>query len=268
MVRVSQEELDGRPSLNGPRRRLLGAALGYYQKLIEQRGDNPAARADLETTRLKVQKILSDLAVLEGARPLYLLTDPDVLEDLRPTAEQRDGIAALSRRLDEQRFASFREVSRLNSEDRRQHFLEQARANEAEVEAVLTPKQLHRLRQIALQMEGPWAFQDPQVQKDLNLTPGQKDKIRAMDSLAPPGGPMGPGGPGQPRGPSFGHGPGPRKHYDQEFPSPVEKILEDLDPDQILRWKELTGEPFKGRRPPFFPPPHSHGPEDRQPDKP
>ena len=59
--------------------------------------------------------------------------------------------------------------------------LEQARANEAEVDAILTPSQRVRLRQIALQSEGPAAFREPEVVEALGLTPGQRERIRAIE---------------------------------------------------------------------------------------
>ena len=59
--------------------------------------------------------------------------------------------------------------------------LEQARANEAEVDAILTPPQRVRLRQIALQSEGPAAFREPEVVEALGLTPGQRERIRAIE---------------------------------------------------------------------------------------
>ena len=76
--------------------------------------------------------------------------------------------------------------------------LEQARANEAEVDAILTPPQRVRLRQIALQSEGPAAFREPEVVEALGLTPGSASRsarsrrrlffgqIREMQSGKPP----------------------------------------------------------------------------------
>ena len=60
--------------------------------------------------------------------------------------------------------------------------LEQARANEAEIDAILTPPQRLRLRQIALQSEGPAAFREPEVVEALDLTPAQRERIRAIES--------------------------------------------------------------------------------------
>ncbi len=66
LVRMSEEELADKPFLEGPRQRLLEAALLYYQKFIDQRHDDPAAQAELIATQERVQKILSDLAVLRS----------------------------------------------------------------------------------------------------------------------------------------------------------------------------------------------------------
>ncbi len=71
-----------------------------------------------------------------------------------------------------------------------------------EVNAILTAAQQARLRQIALQSDGPGAFRDPEVVAQLRLTPEQRDGIRAIEEEAffawmrtmGPGGPP-PGGP-------------------------------------------------------------------------
>ena len=59
--------------------------------------------------------------------------------------------------------------------------LEQARANQAEIETILTSAQQHRLRQIALQSEGAGAFREPEVVDALRLTPEQRERIRVIE---------------------------------------------------------------------------------------
>src|SRR5207248_10120029 len=103
MIQIAQEELADKPHLEGPRKRLLAAALAYYEEFIEQRRDDPGARDDLRATRADVKKLLADLAGLQGDRQLFLLKDPAVLDDLRLSAEQRQQIGELSERLDRQR---------------------------------------------------------------------------------------------------------------------------------------------------------------------
>jgi eukaryotic-like serine/threonine-protein kinase len=298
IVRVYQEELADIPVLAGLRRRLLEEALVFYQKLIEQRRDDPAAQQELTAARERVQKILADLAVLQGDGQLCFLREPSVLDDLGLSGAERERVTELVRRLDERRVESFRGFRQLTAEERRQRFLEAARTNREAVAAVLTQQQLDRLRQIALQAQGPFAFGDADVVAALKLTGPQKEKIRAIEAelwfAGPdrgfgghgPGGPDGrPGGPGEPpggRGPGGFGGPGGRppggfgsqrpdrgpggpgglgRDREQFWRAATEKILALLTGEQTQRWKELTGEPFKGPLRPCPPP----GPFDRPP---
>src|SRR5262249_50784662 len=163
LIELAEEELADKPHLEGARRRLLMAALAYYGELIEQRRDDPGARKDLDATRARVEKILADLAVLQGAGQLFLLDASAVLDDLRLSAEQRQRVGDFSKRLAEQRHQSFHAFHRMSPAERQRRFVELARANEAAVSAILTPGQLRRLEQIALQLRGPLAFREPTV---------------------------------------------------------------------------------------------------------
>jgi serine/threonine protein kinase len=271
IVKVCQTELVNRRDLDGLRRQLLEYALVYYQKLIEQRRDDPTAQKELADTRDSVQKILADLAVLQGALQgegqFHLLDSPDVLDDLHATGTQRDQIDALLHQQKQQRRDSFNEFHRLSREESDRRFLDLTRASAAAFEKVLTPDQLRRLRQIDLQLQGPRAFEDPQVTTALKLTAAQKEKIRAIQAETFP---CGPGGPPGHRSPGDGQGPGERGE------SAVTKIKKLLTDEQAQCWQELTGKPFQGSAPPPFGPPPDHpfghgpdhrhaGPEERQP---
>jgi hypothetical protein len=212
-------------------------ALVYYQEFIEQRRDDPDARAELAASRDRVKTILADLAVLQGAGHLYLLGNPAVQEDLRPSDEQRVQIVELSRRLGEQWMESFREFHRLTAEERRRRFLELARANDAAVTAILTPVQLRRLRQIALQSKGTAAFRDPDVVANLKLTADQKERVRAIEAETIFGKPERPRSPGPVD---------PWKAHEQTQKAACERIQMALTEEQRKRWREMTGEPFGG----------------------
>jgi hypothetical protein len=295
MVRVYQEELADMPQFAGLRRRLLEEALVFYQKLIDQRGDDPTAQKELTDTRERIQKILGDLALLQGdGQLLLLLGESSVLDDLGLTGKEREQVADLVRRLRERWFESFRGFKQLTVEERRQRFVEVARANGEAAAAVLTPKQLGRLKQIALQTLGPFAFGDADVVATLKLTGPQKERIRAIEAEVGWGGPdRGPGGPGLggpdgwPGGPGPGEPPGfrgpggfggPGQGPRRDRPSPrnpdrgpgspgmdheqmrrtaTEKILGLLTAEQVQSWRDLTGEPFKGTVRPC-PPPLGH----------
>ncbi len=98
LIRLAEEELADKPHLESLRKRLLEAALVYYQEFIEQRHEDHDAQEKLAATRDRVQKIVADLTALQGAGQLFLLEHPVVLEDLAQSVEQRERIIALSSR--------------------------------------------------------------------------------------------------------------------------------------------------------------------------
>jgi hypothetical protein len=275
--------LANKPFLDGVRKRLLESTLAYYQEFIELRRDDPAAQAELNDTKTRVETILADLAVLQGAGQLFLLDNPAVRDDLGLDNEQRRKLAELSNRMALQRKEKFKDFHKLSAEERGRPFVELARANEEGVREVLTPKQMQRLRQINLQLHGLLALNDPEVATALELTAEQKDQLRLLEAeqfFCGPGdrpggfgrggpgggGPKafgGPGGPGERGGRGRGgpgggfggpgreglgsHGPdGLGKPPDQNGRFDAEKILRVLTDKQVQQWKEMTGAPFKG----------------------
>jgi hypothetical protein len=233
MIEVSEQELVDNPFMVGLRKRLLESALVYYQELVAQRRDDPAAQKELDATRQRVQQVLDDLAVLQRSSRVDILKNPDVRKDLDLTPEQRDKLDDLLRRIDDQAREKFSDFGRLTAEERRQRFLDVARAKDNGVMAVLTMQQFVRFRQLALQAQGLAAFHDPDVITALKLTAEQRERLRAIEWEAGPG----PGGPGKPPA--------------QDSRLPEEKFQAVLTEEQARRWRELTGEPFKGSlRPP------------------
>ena len=111
------------------------------------------------------------------------------------------------------------------------------RANEAEVDAILTPSQRVRLRQIALQSEGPAAFREPEVVEALGLTPGQRERIRAIEEELR-------------RSARCARCRSGKTPEDAGKPA-MERILAVLTADQARRWKEMAGEPIVGPLSPF-----------------
>jgi eukaryotic-like serine/threonine-protein kinase len=237
LIRVSEEELAHRPGMEGLRKRLLASALAYYQEFIEQRTSDPAAQAELRDTTRRVETILADLAVLRAAGELYLLAQPAAHDDLRLDEGQRAKVADLSDRAGRRWTLAFGDRAHPRpAVERVRLALEQARANEAEVDAILTPSQRVRLRQIALQSEGPAAFREPEVVEALALTPGQRERIRAIEEELLFG---------QMREMQSGKAP------DNAVKPAVERILAVLAADQAERWKEMAGEPILGPLSPF-----------------
>jgi hypothetical protein len=230
MFRISQEELAGRPGLEGPRKRMLRAVLAYYQELLEQRRE-AGDRADLLETKGRVEKILADLAVLRAASQLYLLCQPGVLDDLRLSDGQRPNVKEFCARVGKEWMESLGEVGRVSPAERGRRAVERARAYEAEVSRLLTPAQQVRLRQIGLQAEGPGAFREPEVVAELKLTAEQREQVRTIEEEA-----------------LFGWMRGPRPGDSGTAPeardrTANERILAVLTDEQVRRWKAMTGEP-------------------------
>ncbi len=232
LIRASEEELAHRPGMEGLRKRLLGSALAYYREFIDERRSDPDAQAELRDTTRRVETILADLAVLRAAGQLYLLIQPTALDDLRLDEGQRTRVAELSARAAARWTDAFGDPARLPPRSERIRIgLEQARANEAEVDAILTPPQRVRLRQIALQSEGPAAFREPEVVEALGLTPGQRERIRAIEDEALFG---------QIREMQSG------KPLEDAGKPAMERILAVLTAEQVRRWNELAGDPIRG----------------------
>ena len=232
LIRVSEEELAHRPGMEGLRKRLLASALAYYREFIEQRRSDPDAQAELRDTTRRVETILADLAVLRAAGELYLLAQPSALDDLRLDEGQRAKVADLSDRAGRRWMESFGDPAHRHPPVERVRLaLEQARANEAEVDAILTPLQRVRLRQIALQAEGPAAFREPEVVEALGLTPGQRERIRTIEEEILFS---------QMREMQLGQD----RRGDRQAGDGT--IVAVLTADQARRWKEMAGEPIRG----------------------
>ncbi len=258
MIQLAERELGDHPNLRGLRKQILEDALVYYQKFTERSRDDPRMQKDLSATRERVQKILADLAVLQGAWRFSLLREPAVLDDLGLSEEQRQDLKELSDGLDKK----FKDLHhRLAPEEQKPRFLALARANEAAFNDILSPEQGRRLWQIALQRQGPSAFREAEIVTELNLTASQRERIRVIEAgVFPPGGPGG---------------------FPMKREEAMKKAMQQitgteggvLTPEQRTRWQAMTGKPFKAAfafpwaGPPGPPrPPGPHGPQ-RQGDK-
>jgi hypothetical protein len=236
LFRVSEDELAYSPGL---RRRLLTLVLSYYQEFIERRRGDPDAQEGLRETSKRVEKILADVAVLRAAGQLNLLSQPPVLDDLGLDEGQRTKVGALAARVAKQWKESFRDIGRVSAAERERRSLEQARANEIELNTVLTPEQLRRLHQIGLQADVAGAFREHEMAAALALTDEQRDRIRTIEEeeflgllrwfrpdLLPA---------------DADKGPAPMPKLPKN-----ERLLGLLTEEQARKWREMTGAPFKG----------------------
>jgi serine/threonine protein kinase len=259
LFRVSEEELAYNPGAEALRRRLLTSVLSYYQEFMQRRRDDPEAQESLLETSKRVEKILADLALLRAAGQLNLLSQPAVLDDLRLDESQRAKVKELSNRVAKQWKESFRAIGRVSAAERERRSLEQARANEADLKAVLSAQQLLRLYQIGLQADVIGAFREPEVAAVLALTEEQRDRIRTieeedfLDLL-------------KSFRPDLLSADADKKPASKPKPSKNERLLRLLTEEQARKWSEVTGAPFKGpiRLPSPFdrggPEPGSQGP--------
>jgi hypothetical protein len=106
-----------------------------------------------------------------------------------------------------------------------------AGALEKQALALLRTEQVRRLKQLLLQQDGIWAFDNQVVVASLQLTRQQRDAMAALQKEGQASRPDGTEG-----------SPAPRLS--------VERLLGVLTPEQQTRWHNLVGEKFKGNLPP------------------
>jgi hypothetical protein len=256
-IEIGEQELADRPLV---RRKLLEAALAYYQDFIKQHDDDPSIQAELIASHVRVAGILTELgaragaeAALEEARRLEAQlprpTRPDfsrgpwppfgppfnssmaflgqksVQDELKLSDEQRKLAAQLGIR----RRDSFGELRSFKPEEWQTRF-ESLAEQEKTVLDSLSPEQARRLKQIMLQQRGAEALGDPETADALGLTAEQREKIRALQDEA--------------RKAMWGRRPG--GMHGEPGKSINDRLLGLLTPEQQAKWRELNGEPFMG----------------------
>ena len=244
-TRLSDEELlSNRAPMQRARRRFLETALEYYQGFLEQHRDDRSLEVELAASSARVSRLLNELTKREGDGPILLFMDPAVQEELAGTrTEQKAAMARLSDAFSREQAQLLKDYLHLSREERDARWATMMHEAELRVAALLSPDQLKRLRQIALQQQFVRAFDDPRVIDGLQLTPGQREQIRAIQdesSLA-----ILSGWPNDLKGS--------RKLMEQTWRTNIGRIVELLTPEQVAAWKELIGEPFEGElrlRPP------------------
>jgi Spy/CpxP family protein refolding chaperone len=171
-----------------------------------------------------------------GMGGTFLLNQKSVQEELKLSDEQVKKVKELS---DKQR-ESFQGLRDLSQEERRTKMQESAKATQKAVGEILNEKQQKRLKQIELQQQGGRALANEEVAKTLNLTDEQKEKVK---TIVAEGRPAAGGGAGQ-----RGQRPDEEtlKKMAEARKARDEKLLNILTPEQKAKYKELTGEPFKG----------------------
>jgi hypothetical protein len=126
----------------------------------------------------------------------------------------------------------------------RETFKEEIEGPTKEVEKILKPEQMTRLKQIARQQGGPAAYMKPENVKDLEFTDDQKSKLRSISTeldkdvgeLRRSGGKGG-----------FNLSPETREKIENLTKEASEKAAGVLTDDQKAKWKTLIGEPYTVR---------------------
>lgn len=269
LIQLAEDEALDHPFQEGLRTRLLETALEYYQQIIDERQDRPEDQALLEQTRDRVETILDDLAMLRADRQFFLLRDPEVLRDLGVSDEQRqalrqvlgdlpaDGSLVLSRALfpppeeppgklgpprsgppDGKNFGKRRPYPSQNfGEPRipsREDMIRIARDHQQRIRQILTEQQFARIDQIALQIQGPFAFRDYETAKRLELSSEQQAAIRRILAI-------------RPRDVRESRRKGNRPAMFDEDGAALQQILDLLTPSQRRTWEEMCGPPFVDR---------------------
>jgi serine/threonine protein kinase len=86
---LGEQELSSDPSLQALRRKFLETSLEYYQSFLRQRRDDPLVQAELAASSQRVERLIDDLAVVEGFAALPLLRFEAVQQELNVPAEHR-----------------------------------------------------------------------------------------------------------------------------------------------------------------------------------
>jgi serine/threonine protein kinase len=245
IIQMVEDDLADNPHLQGLRKRVLEALLTSHQEFIEECRDDPdAPQAELELARDRVQEILDNLAVLQGAGQIFLLNDPPVRDALKVDHNQRQRLDRLWRELTSLQNETFKDFGDQTAEEQRQSFLKLARTADAGIAEILLPGQVNRLQQIALQLKGLTAFHDPDLVAKLKLTTAQRDRIRVIEAEMTAGF-AACRGYGQPW---FGSSGKTREEIQKHATEQTVKVLTE---EQAKQWKELTGEPFVRPAPGF-----------------
>jgi Spy/CpxP family protein refolding chaperone len=170
----------------------------------------------------------------EGAVELMLLRQQSVQDELKLSKDQVDQIDAFA----EGQWKKAQDIHQLEPEKAKPKWEELGKANEKFIADTLKPEQHKRLEQIGMHVAGVIWVLDPKVSKGLSLTDDQKTKIRELHKAA-------------------------RKEVEEVMHSADKagregkmeelkkahrkELYAILTEEQKAKWKEMAGEPFKGK---------------------
>jgi len=172
--------------------------------------------------------------------PVFLLRSPDVQTDLKLTDDQK---AKLTKIYEEQRAA--RENAQASGQQPDRDTMRKMMEDSiAQINAILTPDQQARLKQIFIQTQKNRAITNPDVQDQLGLTSDQKDKIKDLNEKFTAA-----------QMELFQRGREADDSTREQIRAERQKNEETLEtelgkvltPDQVQKLKELGGAPFTGK---------------------
>jgi hypothetical protein len=267
LTQVATDELPNDPASREARKHLLETALSYYQVFLDEHGGDASIDQELTAARTRAAAVLAELVATDKMFRLqfiiHLLSAPSVQRELQLSPEQFDEVMQLRQTLplpSPPPLGAYQQAAQATpttpAPPNPAQMTQQAQDAQASLDSILTENQSNRLRQIALQLGGISALDDPDVIKALNLTNTQSEMIAKLRStfFNGPRGPMGrpidgPGGPG-------GQGGQGGRAHDADL---MKRILAQLTPNQVRIWEQLLGPPFDGEVPmprgPFDGPP-------------
>ncbi len=239
LIEVSEGELAENPMGQTTRRRLLGIALGYYQDFIEQRRGDKATQGELAAVQERVKHILNDLRVLQREMHIVLLENSAAPAALALTPDQQSQVAALLKSRSAERETFWPEARSLDEEARRGQLVKMAEKYDRALGEILSDRQIERLKQLSIQSQGVFVFKEPEIVEALNITPAQRADIRAIEhetiaKLFPP------------RDRSKGRTETRSQPSPEVMDEAVAQVVAIFSPDQVKRWKELTGPIYPG----------------------
>jgi hypothetical protein len=179
-----------------------------------------------------------------GGSPGSLLGNESVQKELKLDDKQVDKAKELAEKTRAKMQEARESLQGLDQEERRTKMQELNREMTASALKTagefLTPEQLTRLKQIALQQRGAMAFNDPEVQKKLNLTDNQKTEIQAIvqESMEGMRGLFSQDQSQEEREAAM-------KKMSELRKQAISKAESKLNDEQQKSWKELLGAPFE-----------------------
>lgn len=270
-MEIAENDLADNPRLRDLRIRMLQASLDYYQDFIEQSADNPPLQTELADAHMSIARILhgigstpgalealekalqtqealvrespedaaarqrlfsmyAQLGVFGGRNELMLIHQKSVQNHLELDEAQQTELASMesSQHRGRRSFDSSNDFTAM-----RREFQSETERLRQRLEELLSESQLLRLQQISLQERGTRSFGAPEIASRLGLTAAQRVEIRSLqkecyDLMR------------------RWHEEGRRKEAWEHLKSMGDRIMAVLTPEQLERWDEMTGDPFKG----------------------